>query len=424
MPTRYHVLGMLVLLSVITYLDRICITVAAPTMKKDLGISTEAWGWVMGVFFLSYGVFEIPTGAAGDRWGQRKTLTRIVIWWSAFTSLTGMVSNYSLLLITRFLFGAGEAGAYPNAAGSVAHWFPAHERARAQGFIWGASRLGGALSPLLVVPIMAYLNWRMAFIIFGALGVVWAAGWYWWYRDRPQQHPSVTPAELAEIGPIAVHSDHHQVPWGPLFSNPQLWLIMLMYFTYVCGGIFYMSRLTEFLVEGRGLTDGEMGMAYSLAFVMGAMGNLAGGFLCDLLARKYGHWVGYCLLGSISLTGAGLLLLATALVPGKLSAVVFLTIGFGVMDCMLPAAWATCVDIGKNHAGAVSGAMNTAGQAGAFLFSVLYGYLVTAWGSYDLAIIPMAIMMLLSAGVFLLIDPTRPLLPADAPALEEQSACA
>jgi MFS family permease len=403
-------------------LDRICITVAAPTMKKELGISTDAWGWVLSVFFISYGAFEIPTGAAGDRWGQRKMLTRIVVWWSVFTCLTGMVSSYWMLLVVRFMFGAGEAGAYPNAAGSVARWFPSHERARAQGFIWGASRLGGALSPLLVLPIMEYLSWRSAFVVFGVVGLVWAAGWYWWYRDRPQQHPSVTPAELEEIGPAADGSHHLGIPWRQLFGGPQLWLIMLMYFTYVCGGIFYMSRLTEFLVEGRGLSSNEMGVVYSLAFLMGAIGNLAGGFACDHLTRRFGPWVGCCLLGAVSLTGAGLLLLAVALTTGKITPAILLILGFGVMDCMLPAAWAVCVDIGNEYAGAVSGAMNCAGQAGGALFTTLYGYWVVDWGSYDKPIIPMGVMMLISAGVFLLINPTRPLVPPSPSAAEEQPA--
>jgi ACS family glucarate transporter-like MFS transporter len=424
MRVRYRVLGMLVLLSIITYLDRICIAVAASTIMKDLSITTEAWGWVLSAFFISYGVFEIPAGAAGDRWGQRKMLTRIVIWWSAFTCLTGMVSNYWLLLATRFLFGAGEAGAYPNASGSVGRWFPSHERARAQGFIWGASRIGGALSPLLVAPIIEHLHWRTAFVVFGAVGLVWAAGWYWWYRDWPQQHSAVTPEEQREIGPVVVTTDHQAVPWRKLFSQPQLWLIMFMYFTYVCGGIFYMGRLPEFLELGRGMSKDEVKWVYSLAFLMGAAGNLAGGFVCGRLIRTRGPWIGCCVLGSVSLAVAGLLLLAVALSTGKTSAAVLLILGFGVMDCMLPAAWAVCVDIGKEHAGAVSGAMNCAGQAGGALFTALYGYLVTGMGSYDKPIIPMACMMLVSSVVFLLINPARPLLPAVAGPPEERPACA
>jgi MFS transporter, ACS family, glucarate transporter len=148
MRARYLVLGMLVALAIITYLDRQCIALAGLRMQEELHISPKAWGWVLSVFMISYGLFEIPSGAWGDRFGRRRVLTRIVLRWSAFTCLTGAVSSYPLLLLTRFLFGAGEAGAFPNMAGSVGRWFPAAERARAQGCIWAASRMGGVLAPL------------------------------------------------------------------------------------------------------------------------------------------------------------------------------------------------------------------------------------------------------------------------------------
>src|SRR3954468_5516051 len=154
MKKRHGVLALLASLSVITYLDRICISVASPRMQADLGISPDRWGWVLGAFVLAYGLFEIPSGVIGDRWGQRTVLLRIVLWWSFFTSMTAFAGNFSLLVLTRFLFGAGEAGAYPNMSGSIRRWFPEAERARAQGVVWGASRIGGALSPWLVVPLM------------------------------------------------------------------------------------------------------------------------------------------------------------------------------------------------------------------------------------------------------------------------------
>src|SRR5262245_35924035 len=181
MRFRYLVLLLLVLLSVITYLDRISIGVAARDIQAELSLSDSQWGWVLGAFLLAYGLFEIPSGGFGDRFGQRKVLTRIVLWWSAFTALTPLAQSYGMLVATRFLFGAGEAGAYPNASGCISRWFPAGERARAQGLVWGASRLGGALTPLIVVPLKAALGWKTCFWLFGSLGVVWAIAWMWWF---------------------------------------------------------------------------------------------------------------------------------------------------------------------------------------------------------------------------------------------------
>src|SRR5271167_2131921 len=177
MKYQHRVLGLLSLLSIITYLDRVCISVAGPRIQDNLHISPEAWGWVTGVFALSYGLFEIPTGAMGDRIGPRKVLTRIVLWWSVFTSLTGVVSNYFLLLLSRFCFGIGEAGAYPNAAAVLARWIPAKHRARAWGVVWMTSQTGGAISPLLVVPIQARYGWRASFYMFGVLGLIWGGVW-------------------------------------------------------------------------------------------------------------------------------------------------------------------------------------------------------------------------------------------------------
>src|SRR6478609_1892977 len=228
MKIRHAVLAMLVLLSVVTYLDRICIGISAMEIQADLDLSESQWGWVLGAFLLAYGLFEIPSGGLGDRIGQRKVLTRIVLWWSAFTALTPLARTFPVMLVTRFLFGAGEAGAYPNASGCISRWFPAAERGRAQGLVWGASRLGGALTPLIVVPLKAALGWKACFWLFGSLGVVWAIVWMWWFRDDPAQHPSVSEQELAEIAEPdgAARSSHHNVPWLTLFARPQLWFIV------------------------------------------------------------------------------------------------------------------------------------------------------------------------------------------------------
>lgn len=155
MKYRHRVLGLVSLLLVITYLDRVCISVAGPRMQEALHLGPVAWGWITGVFTISYAAFEIPSGVLGDRIGPRRVLTRIVLWWSGFTSLTGLVSGYYPLLVTRFMFGAGEAGAYPNASVVVARWFPVPERGRACGIILMSAQVGGAIAPLLVVPIQA-----------------------------------------------------------------------------------------------------------------------------------------------------------------------------------------------------------------------------------------------------------------------------
>ena len=197
---RRSVMLGLFLLSVITYLDRVCINSAAPEMQRDLGLSNAQWGMVVGAFLAAYGLFEVPGGWLGDRFGPRLILTRIVVWWSGFTALTGVVRNYTQLLIVRSLFGAGEAGAYPNTSCVVSRWFPPQQRARAQGIVFMASRLGGALSPLLVLPLIANWGWRSVFYVFSVLGIVWAVWWWKFFRDYPAEHTKVTDGEIAIIG--------------------------------------------------------------------------------------------------------------------------------------------------------------------------------------------------------------------------------
>ena len=243
MSGRQTVLCLLVALSMITYLDRVCIGIAGPRMQAELGITPEHWGWVLGAFVFAYGIFEIPSGALGDRIGQRKVLTRIVVWWSAFTCLTGAVSSFAALLTVRLLFGAGEAGAYPNMSGSIA--LVRSDRA-SKGASGGLGRKpgGGVLAPWLVTPIMRSLGWGAAFFIFGATGLVWAAIWAVWYRDDPE--PASSPHDLvtAPARPGA--------PWGQLFRARQLWLLMAMYWCYVWGSMFYIFLLPAYLINGAG----------------------------------------------------------------------------------------------------------------------------------------------------------------------------
>ena len=249
MKYQHRVLGMLSLLAVITYLDRVCIAVAGPRMQEALHISPEAWGWVTSVFFLSYSAFEMPTGALGDRIGPRRVLTRVVAWWSAFTTLTGTVSNYYVLLLVRFCFGAGEAGAYPNASAVIARWIPAAKRTRAWGIVWMTSQIGAALSPILVVPIQMRYGWRAPFFVFGVLGVLWSVAWYVWFRDSPQEKAGVTEAERREIG-SAPGLQHHGMPWATALRIPALWRIAAIGACYVYALGFFQAWLQTYLVKG------------------------------------------------------------------------------------------------------------------------------------------------------------------------------
>ncbi len=423
MRRRGIVLVFLSSLSVLTFLDRLCIAVAGPRIQRDLALTPELWGWVLGAFALAYGLFEIPSGAAGDRTGPRRALSRIVLWWSCFTALTGAAAGFLSLLATQFLFGAGEAGAYPNAAGVIARWFPPRERARARGVVWASSRLGGALAPLLIVPLLGIVSWRATFLLLGAVGVVWALFWRAWFHDHPNEQPGITAAELAEIGTPHSHAGRHNVLWRSFLAHRQIWLLAAMYWCYVWASWFYFTWFPTYLVRGAGFTEREMALVSALPFLLGCCGNLAGGALSDRLTVRFGAKIGRSALGSASLATSSALILALALSSHKRGVILLSSAGFGVLDLMLPAAGSACVDISRAYAGLVSAVMNSSGLFGGFVCTVLFGHLVRRTGSYRAPIALIAVMVLASAILFLCVDPTKPL-PETEPEASSRSAAA
>jgi sugar phosphate permease len=407
-PTRrHHIVVLLVLLFGITYLDRVCISVAGPRMQGELSISPIQWGWVTGVFTIAYGLFEIPTGLLGDRIGAGRVLTRIVLWWSACTALTGAMRSYYPLLITRFLFGAGEAGAFPNASIVVSRWFPAELRATMCGVLLMAGQIGGAVAPLLVVPIQSHYGWRASFYVFGLLGVGWALAWSLWFRDSPTQD-----AEVAEPAPTTAAerpgNAHRGFPWSIAFRSQSALALMATAACYVYVYNFFQTWFHTFLVKGRGFSETGLWLS-ALPYVVAVFANLAGGWVSDALVRRQGAKRGRRTVGLTALSLAGVLTIAAMLCRGQLLTVVFLALVYGAITFQQSGVFGVCLDVGGKHAGAMVGLMNTAAQVGGFLGSVAYGYLVQSFGSYDAPFVPMAALLFLGALLWLRIDASQEL---------------
>ena len=281
---RYKVLAMTVALAAITYLDRVCIAHAGVTasIKRELGLSDRQMGLVFGAFTLAYALFEIPTGAWGDRVGTRRVLTRIVAWWSCFTIATATANGFRLLVAIRFLFGAGEAGAFPNVARTFSRWFPVAERGTAQGIFFAGAHLGGGLTPMLVTALLGVLHLRALFVLFGSVGFLWAWAWYAWYRDDPAPHPSVGAEERQHIESGRSASPGHRLDGATLravLSDRNLLALCLMYFTQAYGFYFNITWLPTYLARDRGLTVERLGLM---------AGVLAG--LPLILARSPTSW--------------------------------------------------------------------------------------------------------------------------------------
>jgi ACS family glucarate transporter-like MFS transporter len=415
--TRYKVLGLTVALAGVTYLDRVCISITAPYIATDLGLSQKQMGWVFSAFTLAYGLFEIPTGAWGDRIGTRKVLTRIVLWWSAFTMLTAASFNYLFLLVVRFLFGIGEAGAWPNSARTLSRWFPSNERATAQGVFFMGAHLAGGLTPILVTQMMLYMNWRMVFIVFGFVGVAWSIVWYSWFRDEPAQHASANAAEctLIEDGrPPDTGHGLSGIPWRAILGNRSVLALCGMYLTQTYGFYFYITWFPTYLRQERGLTAGTLGLVAGLPLLLSVVADFTGGLCTDWATRKLGRRKGRALVGGGSFLLAALFMFIGTQIEDAIYSAIFIAIAAAWTAFLLGAAWSTAVDVGGSRAGVVTAFMNTAGQVGGFLSPVVLAYLVHGARDWSVPLYTTGVLYLFGALCWCFIDPDeRVIAPSD-----------
>jgi MFS transporter, ACS family, glucarate transporter len=385
-------------LAVITYVDRVGISVALPFMVKDLGLSTIERAWVLAAFAWAYAIFEIPGGWLGDKIGPRKVLMRIVIWWSFFTAATGWAMGASSLILTRLLFGAGEAGAFPNMTRVFTTWLPIKERERAQAMLWLATRVTGAFTPLLVAWLLGLIGWRRTFEVFGVIGVIWAVIFYWWFRDVPGEHPSVNKAELAQLPPASQTAiSHSGVPWGTIFSTPSVWLLSIQYMCLAYGWWFYVQWLPSYLQQARGTSMRMGALLAGLPLLLGGAGCLLSAWVIPLLARQFGSVsTARRIVAITGFIGASSSIFIFTAISDPVQAMFVLGMAGFFNDFVMPAAWASTMDIGGRYSGTVSGAMNTLGSVAGASNALVVGYLLT-WTSNN-----WTLTFYISAGIYLI----------------------
>jgi MFS transporter, ACS family, glucarate transporter len=417
-------------LSFLTYYDRVCMMRAQDDIQRDLQLSDDQLGYVFSAFFLAYALFEIPSGWFGDRYGARGTLTRIVSAWSLFTMMTGAATGFGVLFVSRFLFGVGEAGAYPNMARVQGRWLPPAARAQAGGLLWLMARWGGAFSPLIFggmlslfdsswfrsslagVPAIASLpSWRMGFIAAGLMGVVWCVFFYVWFRDDPAEKSTVNAAELRLIrtGVSSQENLAHHSPgvWRPLLRSRSLWALAIY---YICGSIgwsFFVTWLPRYLKEKHQLQFQDSELVSGLPLFCGGIACLVGGMVSDRLfiatGRKY--------LSRALCPMCGTLTAATAmlLVPFAESvtqAVILMCVASAAFDFGQAANWATMVDVGGKHAGVSTGFINMVGNLGGFMAPPLGAMIFNGLGWSSLFVF-YAAMFVIAGSMWLFIDPTK-----------------
>ena len=406
---RYVVLIVMSIFSIITYLDRTSISITGNKITSELGLSITQFGWVLAAFSFAYGIFEIPTGILGDKLGPKKILTRIVIWWSLFTILTGFSYTFTALLIVRFLFGVGEAGAYPNATVVISKWFPKGERGRAQSFIWIASRIGGALAPFLSVIIMNTFGWRWVFYIFGTLGIIWVIFWNYWFKDEPREMKGIKSKEieLIESKREVKSLGHGLLSIKNILKNKNVWFLMGMYHCLLYGAYFYLSWMPKYLKNGRNVGDDDIAFMASLPFILGTIGCFIGGFSSDFLSKKYGLKWGRRSVGMFGLIMAGICMITATFILDNTISIIVLSLGLAFKDFTLPVSWATAADIGGENSGSVAGAMGMAGQLGSTVMSISFGYILSMTGSWELPLQIIGVIVIIGGLLWLKIDPSQ-----------------
>ena len=400
-PTRarYGVVAFALALAMIMYIQRVAISQAIVPISADLHLNKAETGAVLGAFGLSYALFEIPMGLLGDKLGVRWVLSQLVLIWSVFTALTGAAWNLASLWAVRFLFGAGEAGCFPNLTRMLSAWLPLSERVKAQAVMWAFGRWGGALAPPVAFFVIYHFGWRWGFVALALLGVAWVALFLPWFRNDPAEHKSVNKEELAllEGGRELVLHDHG-VPWYRLLLQRDIFFLGLQYFGFSYTWYFYVTWLPTWLQQARGLNPSTAAAYAMIPLAAGGCGSIVSGFLPMSIPRKWVAIFGF--------SATAVLVFIIPNVPSVGLAMVLMGIASFTSDLTMPISWNTCVEIGKQYTATVSSTMNMLGNFAGFVAPTVFGLILQNTGNnWSVVMYTMAVAAVVSAVCWLFLEP-------------------
>lgn len=409
LKTRYLILGILCLMYFIAYIDRVNISVAAPLIKNEWSLSASELGLIFSAFAVPYTVMQIAGGWLADKLGPRLVLACLSILWGVSTILTGFAAGVLSLVVFRFLLGIGEGGAFPTATRSFTYWMPATERGFAQGITHSFARLGGAVTPPIVLAIAVTYGWRESFFILGAISLVWSVAWIWLFRNTPVEHKWVSPEELAEIG--VKSTEMHRVakgktPWVLMIKR--MWLVTFVDFCYGWSLWVFLTWLPSYLKDARGFDLKQMALFATLPLLAGVVGDTLGGVTSDYIFKKT-HNLKLARRGLLvtGLTGALVFILPAIFTQSPLMAVYFLAASFFFLELTNAVLWSLPIDIAGKYAGTAGGMMNTGFGLAGIVSPAVFGFLIDASGSYQLPFVITAVLLLVGALSAVFIDPTK-----------------
>ena len=404
---RWFVLFLISVMYLITYMDRANISVTAQAMSVEFGLSKTEMGLVFSAFAWAYALGQVPGGWLADHFGPKKVLLSIVSFWSLMTAVTAMVSGFFSLFIVRFVFGLGEAGAFPTASRAMQLWFPKQERGFIQGVTHCFSRLAVAVTPFVAVAIMSAFGWRWVFYSFALIGALWAIWFAIVYRNRPQEHSGVNAAELDYIRgtkDAAIHStDRQTVPWKRIMTSPNMWYIAAAYFCFFYGSFFYVTWFPTYLLEYRHLSLQSVGVLATIPLITAMIGDIAGGILTDSLFKRTNRLTfSRRAVAAPALLGAAVFLVPAATASSALTAIICLAASNFFLEMVLGPAWAVPMDVAGPSSGTVTGVMNMTGAVGASISPLVFGMLVQR-GSWTAPFFVTAAVLILGALIWILL---------------------
>lgn len=411
-PIRYVLVFSTFLLTVLLYVDRACISAAKKDISSDLGFSMTDFGWIMAIFTLGYALFQAPSGKLADKRGAHGVIGGIVIFWSFLTAITGFAWSYASMLAIRFLFGAGEAGAFPALSKVVYNWFPVSERGIIQGINFSGSRIGAAFAMPLVAWMLHEIGWRHTFLAFGIIGVVYGVLWVFLFKEKPENATFIGSDEVEYIIKNRQQSESSvakTLSYGTILKSTDMWKTSIQ---YICSNFTFYFSLTwmyPYIQERFHLGLVEAGFYSSIPLVAGAVGNWVSGLLVDNIYRK-GKWKlsrSFPAIVGFSLSAIGMI--AVTQVSSPVLSVAFMALAVFGADMTLSPSWAFCIDIGKENAGTVSGTMNMAGNLGAFVTIIAFPYLFEWTGQYEPFFLICAGLSLLAIVMWSSMNPQKPI---------------
>jgi MFS transporter, ACS family, glucarate transporter len=415
-PTRVRrtVLGFLMALAFLTYLDRACMAYIKPYLMDDFHLTMDEMSVIFSSFALAYGIFEIPTGHWGDRIGPRLVLTRIVAWWSSFTIAGGLAVGYGSMVAIRFLFGMGEAGAWPNSALAMSRWIPVAEQGTAQGTFFAMAHLGGAITPFIVGWMLLVVNWRMVLFAFGALGFCWVVAWHRWFRDDPATHPGVNAAELSIIRAGQVRRTAELSLgglWRSAATSRPLLLLCLVYATNGYGFYFLITWLPDYLRSFKHFSAFELQFYSGLPLFLSVFADLTGGRLTDRLTARFGMRTGRALVGGVGYLLAGIAVIISTWCRDPVASAILFSLGAAFSMFTLGATWSALMAISGRYTGTIGAVMNSASQVGSVLSPIVLSWVVGRFDDWKIPIYIIGSLYFVAAVAWLFLDSAREIFP-------------